>query len=176
LLYASDLYRQLDVASKGAVVKNPEEIADLVAEILCHQVEKRLMRNLSSGYRIRNADLTRVRGRIHLLRTESHQLLNRGKVACQFEELTINTRAALEKIAYIVTRKQVSCRCKSLALRFDRLGVVHGIPSNYKLYNEHLGRNDANDLKMLTAAAAELAFFLALPLEFSGSYLLPAID
>ena len=48
--------------------------------------------------------LNRVRGRIDLLNTEKHQLLERGKVACQFDELTINTarnrfvRAALEAI------------------------------------------------------------------------------
>ena len=45
LLYASDLYRQLDAASKTAIENNPEDIADLVAEILCHQVEKRLSYN-----------------------------------------------------------------------------------------------------------------------------------
>src|SRR6056297_1519279 len=91
LLYASDLYRQLDAASKSAVENNPEDIADLIAEILCHQVEKRLMRNLSFGYQVKSEDINRVRGRINLLRTESHQLLNRGKVACHFEELTVNT-------------------------------------------------------------------------------------
>jgi len=180
LLYASDLYRQLDAASKTAIENNPEDIADLVAEILCHQVEKRLMRNLSFGYQVRSGEINRVRGRINLLRTEAHQLLNRGKVACRFDELTVNTprnryvRAALEKVSTLVTRKQLSVRCKSLALNFDRLGVARGIPSGYKSQCEHLGRGNANDQRMLTAA--ELAFYLALPLELSGSHLLPLID
>lgn len=180
LLYASDLYRHLDAVSKTAVENNPEDIADLVAEILYHQVEKRLMRNLSFGYQIKCADISRVRGRISLLRTEAHQLLNKGKVACKFEELTVNTprnryvRAALEKVASIVKSKELSLRCKSLALNFDRLGVARGVPDGYKPYYEHLGRNNASDLKMLTAA--ELAFSLALPIELSGSYMLPLVD
>lgn len=180
LLYASDLYRQLDAASKKNLENNPDEIADLVAEILCHQVEKRLMRNLSFGYQLKSEDINRVRGRINLLRTESHQLLNRGKVACHFEELTVNTprnryvHGALERIAGFVGRKQVSLRCKSLALSFERLGVERGIPVGYKPHNEHLGRNDANDLRMITAA--ELAFSLALPLDLPGGNMLPIID
>lgn len=180
LLYASDLYRQLDTAAKSDVENNPEKISDLVAEILCHQVEKRLMRNLSFGYRIKHADISRVRGRIDLLRTEAHQLLNRGKIACQYEELTVNTprnryvRAALEKIAGMVKSKQLAVWCKSLALNFDRVGVARGVPSAYKPHNDHLGRNDIGDQKML--AAAELAFSLALPVEMSGGYMLPLID
>ena len=49
MLYASDLYRQIGTA-KISVEDNPDEIADLVAEILCYQIERRLMRNLSYGY------------------------------------------------------------------------------------------------------------------------------
>jgi len=51
--------------------------------------------------------LSRVRGRINLLSMEKHQLLERGKVACQFDELTINTArnrfvwAALTAIAMV---------------------------------------------------------------------------
>ena len=64
--------------------------------VLAHAVEERLRRNLSSGFREREAELIRVRGRIDLLNTERHQLLARGKVACRFEELTIDTpRTAL---------------------------------------------------------------------------------
>ena len=62
-----------------------------MAEILAHAVETRLHRQLSLGYRSREEWLTRVRGRIDVLTTERHQLLDRGLVACRFAELTIDT-------------------------------------------------------------------------------------
>lgn len=107
MLYASDLFRQMD-GGPSAVEENPEDIPDLVARILAHQVERRIRRNLSYGYRPREAVLGRVRGRIDLLDTERHQLLDRGRVACRFTELTIDTarnrlvRSALETISRIV--------------------------------------------------------------------------
>ena len=109
MFYASDLFRQID-GKKTAVEENPEDIPDLVAEILTRQVERRLMRNLSFGYQDREAVLGRVRGRINFLYTERHQLLYRGMVACRFEELTVNTtrnrfvRAALYELAKVVRR------------------------------------------------------------------------
>ena len=104
MLYASDLFRDLEKANIS-VEDNPDNIPDLVAEILCDRVERRIQRNLSYGYQFREAVLGRVRGRIDLLNTERHRLLDRGKVACQFDELTIDTarnrfvRAALEEIS-----------------------------------------------------------------------------
>lgn len=90
MLYASDLFRDLEKA-KVTVEDNPDEIPDLVAEILCRRVERRIQRNLSYGYQSRDAVLGRMRGRIDLLKTERHRLLERGKVACRFHELTIDT-------------------------------------------------------------------------------------
>ena len=105
MLYASDLFRELEKA-KVAVEDNPDDIPDLVAELLCRQVERRIQRNLSYGYQSREAILGRVRGRIDLLATERHRLLDRGKIACRFDELTVDTarnrfvRAALEAVSY----------------------------------------------------------------------------
>ena len=93
-----------------AVEDNPDDIPDLVAEMLCHQIEHRIQRGLSYGYRPRKAVLGHVRGRIDLLNTERHRLLDRGKVACRFDELTIDTarnryvRTALEKISKVGSR------------------------------------------------------------------------
>ena len=83
IFYASDLFRQLG-DGKSEIEDNPEELANLVAEILCHQVEKRLIRNLSYGYTHRTKIVNRVRGRIDALYTERHQLLEKGKVCCLF--------------------------------------------------------------------------------------------
>ena len=101
MLYASAFYRHLD-KGKIAFEDNPDDIPDLIAEILARAVERRLLRSLSVGYQTRKAVLGRLRGRIDLLSTERHQLLSRGKVACRFDDLTVNTprnrfvRAALD--------------------------------------------------------------------------------
>ncbi len=59
LLYASDLFR---LRGRDAVdlEDNPDDILDLVAEILADTVEERQRRQLSLGYRVRKADLNRV--------------------------------------------------------------------------------------------------------------------
>jgi len=171
MLYASDLYRQLG-HDKVSVEDNPEEIADLVAEILCSQVDRRLMRNLSYGYRNKTDIIGRVRGRIDALYTERHRLIDRGKVCCRFDELTVDTprnryvRAALETLSNLVMRKIVAHRCRSLSMSLERLGVKPGKPPAYSASTERFGRHDAEDRKMI--AAAELAFNLALPTEDEG--------
>lgn len=175
MLYASDLFRHLD-RGKIDLEKNPDDIPDLIAEYLARVVERRLMRNLSFGYRPRSAELGRVRGRIDLLRTERHQLLARGKVACRFEELTVNTprncfvRSALESIAKIVKRKELARRCLSQASTLRRIGVTGEKPSRLEISTDRFGRHDADDQLMIMVA--KLAFDLALPTESSGSKLL----
>lgn len=173
MLYASGLLRHLGKAST-AVEDNPDDIPDLVAELLTKFVEQRLARNLSFGYQTREATLGRVRGRINLLYTERHQLLARGKVACRFEELTVNTRrnryvrAALNSIAKIVSRADLACKCRSLASALQRMGVTGEKPSRAEMSSDRFGRNDVADQQMV--AAAHLAFELALPTETQGDW------
>jgi 5-methylcytosine-specific restriction enzyme subunit McrC len=179
MLYASDLFRQI-CGKKVSVEDNPDDIPDLVAEILAHAVEERLYRNLSSGFRQREAELSRVRGRIDILATERHQLLVRGKVACRFEELTINTPrnryvlAALEVIAGVVRQPALSHRCRKLANAFKRLGVSSIRPTRAEVSTDRFGRHDANDQFMV--AAARLALDIALPTEEDGGKYLSKPD
>lgn len=108
MLYASDLLQTSERALVDAE-RNPDEIADLVARLLAQAVAERQRRQLSLGYRSRSADLSRVRGRIDVLRTERRQLLARGAVACRFVELSVDTprnrfvRGALEAVARLVS-------------------------------------------------------------------------
>lgn len=179
MLYASHLFRDLDTA-KVSIEDNPDDIPDLVAEMLCRQVERRIQRNLSYGYQNREAIVNRVRGRIDLLKTERHGLLDRGKVACRFEELTVNTarnrfvRAALEEIASIVNRVELAHRCRSLAGSLKRMGVTGKRPWRGEVSIDRFGRHDAADQPMV--AAAHLAFNLALPTETAGTRLLSSPD
>ncbi len=178
MLYASDLYRELPRAQSVDVEDDPDELPSLVAELLTHAVERRMRSNLSFGYRRKRVDLNRVRGRIDLLRTDRHQLLQKGKVACTFEELTVDTprnrfvKAALNLLHGVVKEDSLARRCRSVAAGMERAGVG-GDPA----YNNRrrprtplsrLGRLGADDRQML--AAARLAFDLALPTEDIGAF------
>ena len=179
MLYASDLFRTRG-ADAVALEDCVEDMPDLVAEMLAHAVERRQRRQLSLGYRTRNAVLNRVRGRIDMLTTERHQLLARGLVACHFDELTIDTprnrfvRAALESISCVVKRKGLAHRCRALAGGMKAMGVAGNVPTRAEMSVDRFGRLDAEDRFMV--AAAKLAFELALPTEAAGTHLLALPD
>lgn len=179
MLYASDLFR-IRGTGKVGLEDSPDELPDLVAEILAHAVETRHRRHLSFGYRYRNAVLSRVRGRIDVLTTECHQLLARGLVACRFEELTIDTprnrfvRAALEMISRVVQRSDVAHRCRRLASGMKAMGVSGNAPTRAEMSADRFGRHDADDQFMV--AAAKLAIDLALPTEAAGTNVLSLPD
>jgi 5-methylcytosine-specific restriction enzyme subunit McrC len=171
MLYASDFFRE---SGTGAVAMEaaPEDLPDLVAEILAHAVEVRNRRRLNMSFRPRHAVVTRVRGRIDMLNTERYRLLDRGLVACRFEELTIDTprnrfvRAALESISRIVRERALAHRCRALASALKTFGVTGGTPTRAQMSTDRIGRNDADDSVMVSAA--RLAFDLALPTEMAG--------
>ena len=176
MLYASKIC-QLSTSRRVEAEDNPDKIPDLVAEILCRAVEQRLRRNLTAGYWNREAEITRLRGRISLLKTESRQLLRRGRLVCSFDELTMDTprnryvRAALMKITRVVGNPTLSRRCRILAHRMERAGVGRDPLSGVYTYSpssEVPGILGAEDRQML--AAARLAFDLAVPTESSGYF------
>lgn len=179
MLYASDLFRTRNIGKVG-LEDSPDDLPDLVAEILAHAVEVRQRRMLSLGYRARDAVINRVRGRIDVLTTDRHQLLDRGLVSCRFDELTIDTprnrfvRAALESISRVVRRDEVAHRCRSLASGMKALGVSGEAPTRAQMSTVRFGRNDDADRFMV--AAAKLAIDLALPTEASGLNVLSLPD
>ncbi len=181
MLYASELFRYIDYRKKISVEKNPDLIPDLVAEILSEAVELRLNRNLSFGYRTRETALKRIRGRIDLFHTERHRLLDRGMIACRFEELTVDTprnqfvRSALEKIAGSVKRDGLARRCRSLGATMRRMGIAGEKPGRAEISAvDQFGRHDSGDRMMVFAA--HLAHDLALPTESVGTKLLFSPD
>ena len=171
MLYASDLGKDAQ-PSNLASEDLPEEIPDLVAEILVKAVEQRQRRQLSTGFLRIEAVVSRVRGRIDHLKTSRRQLLARGQVACRFEELSIDTprnryvRAALDKVSRLVHRRELATRCSGLAHGLRVQGVAGGPPTRQQISNERFGRHDQADQAML--AAARLAMDLALPTEEAG--------
>ncbi|MDE2786762.1 MAG: 5-methylcytosine-specific restriction endonuclease system specificity protein McrC [Chloroflexota bacterium] len=183
LLYASQLYRELPETQRVELEEAPDDIPELVAELLANAVDRRIRRNLTVGYRRRSDVLNRVRGRIDLLRTERGQLLQRGQVACRFDELTIDTprnhcvKEALLLLAKIVKREPLERRCRELAARLGSAGVRNE-PDAHRVSGHILrsgaGWTDAEERQML--AAARLAFDLAIPTEQSGNALLAMAD
>lgn len=172
MLYGSRLFRELPAARRYAAEENPDDIPDLVAEILVRAVQRRLRRNLSAELQVTHADLTRVRGRIDHLRTRRHSLLERGRVACVFDELTTDTPrnrhvlAALHKLLQTVSDGDLARRCRSAAGALERAGVKPqqaGRPQSARTLSHAAGRVNSEDRQML--AAARLAFRLRLPTE-----------
>ena len=179
MLYASDLFRMKGVDRKGNE-DMPDDLPDLVGEILAHAVEQRQRRRLSLGYRTRTAAINRVRGRIDVFTTERHQLLARGLVACRFDELTVDTprnrfvRAALELISRIAARPAIIRRCRRLANDMKMMGVSGTQPTLREMSTDRFGRHDVEDQEMV--AAAKLAFELAVPTEIAGPRKMPLSD
>ena len=179
MLYASDLF---SVHGHGMVAceDSPEDLPNLVAEILTYAVEKRQRRQLSLGYRRRQAVLNRVRGRIDILETECGHLFAHGRVACRFDELTVDTprnrfvRAALDTAARLVTNNKLANRCRKLASDLKRMGVAGIRPSLAEVQVERVGWRDNEERSMISAA--RLLFDMALPTESSGAHALPLPD
>lgn len=167
LLYASEFYKTGSTSLSG-IEEYPERLPDLLGEILVASVADRLKKPLTTEFAPTEKDLRRVRGRIDVLRTESHQLLSRGQVACRFEELTVDTprnrlvHSALTILAPLVVSKALSHRCRADARRLFDLGVrAAGTRSTVHGTTVRFSRNDVQDRAVLLAA--RLALQLELP-------------
>ena len=177
-LYASDLAKFRDRFDSD--IEASPDLPDLVGRLLAHAVDMRLRRNLSFGYRRKEAVLSRVRGRIDLLCTYSRDLPRQGKIACRFEELTIDTtrnrlvRAALDALANRVDDAALAHRCRLLADDLGFLGVSGVRPSRSEVAQDQIGRHEADDRFMV--ALARLVFDLVLPTEHEGATPLTRIE
>lgn len=169
-LYAADLAR-----FKGQLSVEAESVSDLpelVARLLVQVVQQRLRRNLSRGYQARHAVLSRVRGRIDVLATVSGQLLEQGRVACRYEEHTMDTprnrlvRAALEHLAKRVGKPTLVHECKALSQQLGRMGVLAHKPSRSAIATDQISRNETTDLLMVSLA--KMVFEALIPSEQAG--------
>jgi 5-methylcytosine-specific restriction enzyme subunit McrC len=171
MFYAHKLFEHQSYG-KFSTDEAPDDIPDLLAEILIYLVEKRLMRNLTYGYQHQERTLSRMRGRIDHLKTARDSLLSKGKIACRFDELSVNTprnqyvRAALDAVAKRVQDQDLSHRCRKLSHSLLRMGVVGERPPNNQVVSERFGHHDIEDKEMVMAS--RLVFNLALPTEREG--------
>ena len=169
-LYAHDLARfhgRFD-----AEIEDSPDLKSLIARLLCRAVQKRLRRNLSFGYQRRKSVLTRVRGRIDVLRTETEGLLARGQIACRFEELTIDTPrnrfvwAALSMLCRLLEDQHMVQRTRLLAGALRAAGVGGIRPSRSEVASDQLARHESDDRLMVSLARA--VFEIVLPTESEG--------
>lgn len=177
-LYAADLARFKDAASVQA--EAARDLPELLARLLVHVVRQRLRRNLSRGYQAKHAVLSRVRGRIDVLTTISAQLLEQGRIACRFEEHTMDTprnrlvRAALEYLVVMVDAPEVVHECRALSQMLGRLGVSCQKPSRAALVTDQISRNETADLLMV--GLATMVFEAVIPSEQTGRTDTAAVD
>ncbi|MDW5443803.1 5-methylcytosine-specific restriction endonuclease system specificity protein McrC [Polaromonas sp. SM01] len=169
-LYAADLVRFKDVVSVEK--EAARDLPELLARLLVRVVQQRLHRNLSRGYQTQHAVLSRVRGRIDVLTTASRQLLEQGRVACRFQEHTMDTprnrlvRAALDYLAVAVDAPDVVRECRALSQLLGRLGVSSQKPSRAALATDQISRNETADLLMVSLA--NMVFEAVIPSELTG--------
>lgn len=177
-LYAADLVRFKEAASVQA--EAARDLPELAARLLVRVVQQRLRRNLSRGYQPKHAVLSRVRGRIDVLTTASGQLLEQGRVACRFEEHTLDTprnrlvRSALDYLAVMVDAPEVVHECRALVRELGRLGVSSRKPSRAALATDQIGRNETADLLMVSLA--KMVFEAFIPSEQTGHDHAVAVD
>lgn len=174
MLYASKLFQEDERLHDGSAEENPEGLFDLVAEILVTATERRLQRSLGRQYRPRSATLTRVRGQIDMLTTESKMLLPQGRVACRFDELTVDNlrnrvlRTALVVAARHVRNEVLERRARGLAAILDQYGVSAVAVPVREARQLSLGRNDRDDVEAIDAA--KLLLQMSIPAEEAGGW------
>jgi 5-methylcytosine-specific restriction enzyme subunit McrC len=171
MLYASELFREQGEAWVSSE-QLPDDLPDLLAEFLVRSTEKRLRRTLTHGFRMEVAEVARVRGRIDLLATLRRNSLERGRVVCRFESLTIDTprnrlvRAALAAMGRIVARSELRKQCIQLERVLSALGVSRDLGTRQLLDQGRLPRHERED--RMVVSAAMLALQMVLPTEDAG--------
>ncbi|MGP3707887.1 5-methylcytosine-specific restriction endonuclease system specificity protein McrC [Gordonia paraffinivorans] len=173
MLYASRLYQTQEGLRSSDIEDNPDELINLVAEVLVTAVERRLNRSLGRDYQERHAVLSRVRGRIDTLTTESRALLAQGRIACRFDELTVdNLRnrlvvTALDAAARNVQMIELVRRAQALIATLAQYGVSRRPLGRRAVATVTVGRNDQEDAEAVDAA--KLMLEMAIATESAGS-------
>ncbi|HYI39899.1 MAG TPA: 5-methylcytosine-specific restriction endonuclease system specificity protein McrC [Allosphingosinicella sp.] len=170
LVYAADLAGFVD--RFDSKVDESAELPELLARLLIFVVERRLRYNLSRGYQGQALSLSRVRGRIDWLRSESKGEWQRGRIACRFEDLVNDTprnrlvRNALEAMQARISDRRISGACGQLAGALAQAGVSSVRPSRTEMSQDQIARHQADDRLMVSVA--ELTLDMVLPSEKAG--------
>ena len=170
LLYASGFYQTLGKQQRVQLENNPEDLIKLTAELYCEAARKRFMRSLSCGYTQQTQILNRVRGKIDILATVRQHLLEKGRIQCQFEVLTIDTpknryiHAAAHTLLPLIEDKKLKIRCQKIISHFNTLKI--GQSTHYDFRADYFDRTGTQDRYLLTLC--RLIFKMAIPTEQAG--------
>lgn len=175
-LFASHLYSHSGQEFAG-IEELPEQIPELIAGMLAEEVTSRLHSGLSVGFVRTSEDVRRVRGRIDLLGTARHRLLDRGMVRCRFDDIVADTegnrlvRTALERAATLIPDDPLF---RSLVLQFQAAGVTGPPPSAGVARVLRRQRLLAQDHRMITLA--ELLLSLSIPDQSDDQFVMVRPD
>lgn len=191
-LYAAHLAKETKLV-RSRTEPLPDNLLLLTAKLLTEQVQKRLVRHLTHAFIEKEATTTTVRGRINVLKTQRRGLLQKGQIACRFNELSVNTprntyiRCALEYLANTID-KDTSLKdneslralatnlqglCQSQANTLYRLGAVAPKPNPRNGGIIPVGRHEIDDIPVV--CLAQLVWDLCLPAAGQGKHTLPAM-
>lgn len=173
LVHASGLARLLEREEGG--IDGDAEVPDLLGMLLAVSVERRLRRGLGRGYVSKTAALSRVRGRIDWLATESRQQLLRGQITCRFQELTFDrarnrlARAALGALAGHIAKPELRARLHDLDRSLEARGVGAERPSRAALLADMPAPRETDDRLMVESARLALDVVLPSQAEDRGT-------
>lgn len=181
LVYASNLLPSLRTDERESLLSGSRDadLVDAIADVLVTEVERRLRNNLTPAYRTRSADMTRVRGSIDHLRTSANRLMDRGRIACRFDELTVDTPrnqficTALRWSGRVARSQELAARCTAAAFRMQRLGVTDRAPTRIEISKDLLGQHDRADQRVVDAAT--LVLEMAVPAHLAGGRSVPVL-
>lgn len=138
-LYASEVY-QRGLIRDSALEEADAELPVLVSSMLCDAIERRMREQLSVAFETKSGNLHRVRGKIDVYHTARHQLLEKGKVRCQYETLSLDgpvNRYLLRALNTAMHKVQafgdaaLTRRCRRLVNTFRHNGVTLVEPLGY---------------------------------------------
>ena len=170
LVHASGLAQLL--GPRPGSVDDEAELPDVLAILLVEAVERRLRRGLGRGYVGTQAALTRVRGRIDWMATESHKLLLRGRISCRYQELTFDrprnrlARTALQALAGSLRAPTLVGRVRDMDRALAVWGVTSERPSRPAMLADFPSARETDDRLMVEIA--QLALDVVLPAEAEG--------
>ncbi|MBF6212181.1 hypothetical protein IU487_14180 [Nocardia puris] len=181
LAYSSDLLDGLRTDERESLLSGARDadLIDAITDVLVTEVERRLRTNLTPSYRRRTEDLARVRGSVDHLRTNTNQLMDRGRIACRFDELTVDTPrnqficSALRWSSRTVRSQELRARCTTAAFHMQRLGVSDRTPTRTEISKDRLGHRDKADQRVIHAAT--LVVDMAVPAHITGGSSVPVL-
>jgi 5-methylcytosine-specific restriction enzyme subunit McrC len=171
MFFASEI-SQIDPAAGFDYENPPARIFDFVSKLLITTVERRIHKNLTLGFSRTSRELSRVRGRIDCLKTERKSLLSKGRIACTYEILSVDTAlnryvlSALLKASRLCSR-DVAVSCRRLSTSLKEMGVMDAQITNQLAQVSQYGYMNPGDKLMISAA--KLIHQMILPTELSGN-------